>query len=531
MRGKLPIPHLAILVGAVVLTGGCAANKIESFPKDPEAKLQTEKNNSGSTTRHPSVDKIKKVNDVPDEKAVKKLAPTTWQESFVENHAGGASSGSGPLYDQYWSDVEKVSHDVLNSGGNKGSVTRAALAKNIEDGTFKGSEAQVAGALYESFDQIKPAGKLSSIFTRKINEKDISTMMSKVKDSEKQFHDIDDLTYWSDNQKNLQRFSSDGSGSVTYKDLTQALDRKDLSPSDRENLQELELKFHAIAPDGTLGKRQIDNYYESFINNDSGWKLGKQITDDMRHIATAQNDPNTKMLYADSDPLESVKVGSVTQGFAGDCAFKAALAGVVATNPESVVQMLHAKSANDLQIDFPGQKEPVQIKTPSDEEIGLYSGAGNRGNWASALEKGYGELVYENSPNKKALQGMVGADKAASMVFSEAALRALTGHQIERLDVTEMSDSQLRSTLTAAQQDKMAVVLNTPPGDNSQNTKGGYAIDHAFTVLGINSKGEVTIRDPRANGQNRPDGVTQISLDALKDNFKQLFVETNKPLA
>jgi hypothetical protein len=160
----------------------------------------------------------------------------------------------------------------------------------------------------------------------------------------------------------------------------------------------------------------------------------------------------------------------------------------------------------------------------------LYSEGASRGSWASALEKGYGELIYQRSPDQKSLQNKTGAEKAASNGFTSVALQTLTGHQIDLMDPTQMSASQLRSTLTAAQQEKMAVVLNTPPGDPSLKTKNGYAMDHAFTVLGINSKGDVTVRDPRAHGPNRPDGVSQISLDELKDNFKQLWVETNKPL-
>jgi hypothetical protein len=250
----------------------------------------------------------------------------------------------------------------------------------------------------------------------------------------------------------------------------------------------------------------------------------------MRFIANAQNDPNSKKLFADANPIDSIKVDNVNEGFAGDCSFKAALAAVVGTNPQKVLGMLHPKNASDLQITFPGQK-PIDIKPPSDEEVGLYSEVATRGNWASALEKGYGELMYQISPNKKALQTKTGAEKAASNGFSEVALRALTGHQIDLMDPSQMSTQQLRSALTAAQQEKMAVVINTPPGDPSTETKNGYAMDHAFTVLGINSKGDVTVRDPRAHGQNRPDGVSQITLDGLKENFKQLWVETNKPLA
>lgn len=527
MKGSLR----AILISSLLLNAGCAATETESSRTDSEAKMHSNKSISDGNINHQLLDKSKKV-DAPEEQVSKKaVAPASWQEQFVQNHSAGAQQG--PLYNQYWSGVEKVADNVLTSGGNNGSVTKENLAREIENGTFKGSEAQVAGALYDSFDQIKTPGKLSKmLFTQKISESDVSKTISNVKDGEKRFHDVDDLTYWADNQNNLQRFSSDGSGAVTYNDLTQALARHDLNASDRTNLQELESKFHAIAPDGKLGKKEIDGYYNGFVNNDTAYGLGKQITHDMRDIADVQNDPNARKLFADSaNPIDSIKVDNVTQGFAGDCAFKAALAAVVATNPDSVLGMLHPKSASDLQINFPGlDGKAVQIKPPSDEEVGLYSNQASRGNWASALEKGYGELVYENSSDKKALQGKVDAERAASNGYSEVALETLTGHKISMLDVTQMSDSQLRSTLSTAQREKKAVVLNTPPGDQSSNTKDGYSIDHAFTVLGVNSNGEVTVRDPRANGQNRPDGVTQISLDKLKSNFKQLWVETDKPL-
>jgi hypothetical protein len=331
----------------------------------------------------------------------------------------------------------------------------------------------------------------------------------------------------------LQRFSGDGSGAVTYNDITQALGRHDLNATDRASLHSLETRFHVIAPNGKLGKKEIDAYYNNFVTTDQAYGLGKQITHDMRYIAGSQNDPNAHKLFADAaNPIDSVKVDNVTEGFAGDCAFKAALAAVTLTNPESVINMLHPKSASSLQISFPGMDgKSLQIQPPTDEEIGLYSQQAVRGNWASALEKGYGELVYQTSPNKRALKEKVDADRVAANGFSEAALQILTGHQIAMYDVTQMNDNELRSTLSNAQREKKAVVLNTPPGDESLTTRDGYSVDHAFTVLGINSKGDVTVRDPRANGQNRPDGVSQISLDKLKGNFKQLWVETDKPLA
>jgi hypothetical protein len=529
---KNPLPQLAILIGSVLLNAGCASTETESFSKDSQAKVGKQNTKSAETSKQSdkqSMDKKKKV-DAPEQKATKKAPPASWQEQFVQEHSAGTQSE--PVYNQYWSDVEKVADNILSTGGNKGSATKEQLAREIENGVFKGADAQVAGALYDVFDQVKQPGKVSKmLFTPRISESDVGKTIAQVKAAEARFHAVDDLAYWADNQNNLQRFSSDGSGAVTYKDVTQALARNDLDTTDRSNLQSLEQRFHTIAPGGKLGKKEIDVYYNSFVHNDPAYKLGKQITQDMRGTAEVQNNPEAQRLFADANPIDSIKVDNVTQKFAGDCSFKAALAAVVATNPESVLQMIHAKSASDLQIKFPGAADqPIQIKPPSSEEIGLYSQGANRGSWASALEKGYGELIYQSSPDKKAIQDKVDADRAASNGFSEVALEALTGHKIGMFDVTEMSANQLRSTLATAQRDKMAVVLNTPPGSQALTTRDGYQLDHAFTVLGINANGDVTVRDPRANGQNRPDGTSEVSLDKLKANFKQLWVETNKPL-
>jgi hypothetical protein len=461
-------------------------------------------------------------------------APMSWQEQFVQSHASG--NPQAPVYENFWTDVDKVSNDLLKTSSKTGSITRAQLAQGMDNSTFRGDQAQVAGALYDTFSQLKPnsAATKFSPTGDQINGQDLAAVIGRIKNGEAQFHDVDGLTYWADNQKNLQRFSSNGSGSVTYSDLTQALKKTDLAPQDREKLQELESKFHAIAPSGKLGKQEIDAYYDGFTATNSDFRLGKQFLHDMRHVSDAQNDANSRKLFAnEKNPIESIKVDGVTQGFAGDCSFKASLAAVVAAKPDAVLNMLKQQGDNDLQVNFPGMKgKAIGIKSPSAEEIGLYSMQATQGNWASALEKAYGEKVYQqaDSTQKKIMASEVDADRAANDGFTRDALQTLTGHSVDVNDVSQMSTSQIRSTLESAQKAHQALVLNTAAGDPVTKTAGGFAIDHAFTVLGVNSQGEVTVRDPRAYGQNRPDGIMQISLDQLKGNFKTLFVESNHPI-
>ena len=517
--------QLSIIISAISLNTGCSKAENESSPKDSANTITLA---TSTNSKVQSTDKSKV--DAPENQVSKKTTvPPSWQEQFVQKHAGGTQSG--PLYDKYWTDVEKVADGVLKSGGNSGSVSKEQLAREIENGAFKGEQAMVAGALYNTFDQIKTPSRLNRmLFTTKINASDISKSIGKVKDGEKQFHEIDDLSYWATSKNNLQRFSGDDSGSVTYQDLTKALARHDINNEDRSNLQALESKFHAIAPDGKLGKSDLDSYSKNFQETNQNFILGKQFLHDMRHINDSQNDPNGRKLYADDNPLDSIKVDNVTQGFSGDCAFKAALGAVVVTDPTSVPGMLKEKSATDLQVNFPGMDgKSLHVKPPSDEEIGLYSWQANRGSWASALEKAYGEKVFQEAgATKPQLQELVDADRAAANGKSEDALQTLTGHQIDIFDMGQLSSSQIRSKIETAQSEKKALVVNSPAGNQSKETQDGFAIDHSFTVLGINARGDITVRDPRALGLNRPDGVMQISADKFKANFKLLFVETDR---
>ncbi|MFX6972893.1 hypothetical protein ABTH74_19080, partial [Acinetobacter baumannii] len=93
-----------------------------------------------------------------------------------------------------------------------GGFTKTELAQGITDGKFKGDQALVAGAIYDTFDQVKSGTVKKMLGTARVTPKDMAAEFSNIKGGERQFHQVDDLTYWADNQKNLQKYSGDGSG-------------------------------------------------------------------------------------------------------------------------------------------------------------------------------------------------------------------------------------------------------------------------------------------------------------------------------
>src|ERR1700733_13126880 len=102
----------------------------------------------------------------------------------------------------------------------------------------------------------------------------------------------------------------------------------------------------------------------------------------MQLVDASEKDNSAQKLYANqTTPLKSITLDGLKQGYTGDCAFEAALAGLVVSRPQAIPQMIQAANG-DFHVTFPGAKgQGVEVKPPSDAERGLFDKANPDGDW------------------------------------------------------------------------------------------------------------------------------------------------------
>ena len=461
---------------------------------------------------------------------------SSYEQRFVAKHNPGDKR---PVEELFWQDIMNTADSVLLKSSQRGSVTKTDLAKSIESGALKGDEAIVATALYNNFDNVKPAAGILSGFgigkPQAITHEDISALSQKGITAEKQWHEVDNLTAWADDHGGLERLSHGASGKLSLSDINAAQKQAGLSVEDKAMLAELGANFKSIAgSSSTIGKDQIDSYYDKSQSNPD-FNLVDGFKRDMYSVEKTQLSLQSHKLFATpGNPLASINADSVREGFGGDCAFKAALAGLAQARPQDIAGMIKPDGSN-FDVSLPGTKEKTfTLPQPSDADLALFSRSNPGGFWSTLMDNAFGQSVYNqaDSQTKTKMNAEAHGAWAGADGDQEKAIEALTGHKVFKAHIQNLSDSDLTKQLLTGQNDKRVMVLNT--ANASSNTSDGFSPGHAFTITNVSNVAghvELTIRDPRDNGDNNPrQGTSKITLADLKKNFSSVYVETNNPM-
>ncbi len=464
----------------------------------------------------------------------KATAPTeindiAFERSFVKNQ--GIKKVDHNLEDLFWQIFANKSSNLLKRINASGSVTKAELAKAISSGTLQGIDAQIGAALYRRFTSITvAAGKHTDA---KINSADLALFSKRSAEAEKLFHKADDLAYWSDDQGNLKKISG-SKGFLSLEDLKNAEQMEKSSAENRAMITVLKESFGGISKSGKLTVRDIDTYYKICKTNPD-FAAAQSIVVDMRRVELAQQNKQAHKLFSnENEPLKSISPIAVLQGYTGDCAFKAALAGLANTRPQEIHEMIKTHGS-DFQINMPGAKVKQQILSkPSDEELGLYGDYhGTGGFWPTLLSKAYGELVFKqaNPIDKLRMKSQTSNEWAGEFGNEFHVIQTLTGHKAVGYFLADHNDSKLTEALKTGQKERSIMVASTKKGKGS--TPDGFRKDHGYTLMKVSNFPDgslkLTVRDPGGLHKNtRADGTRDISLSVLRKNFSAIYIESNQ---
>jgi hypothetical protein len=170
---------------------------------------------------------------------------------------------------------------------------------------------------------------------------------------------------------------------------------------------------------------------------------------------------------------------SISVGDISACWFVAAAAGLAQQNPNAIVNMVKYNAGLDIYVvTFPGQK--ATTITGFEHDANAYSTA--NGDWLAALEKGYGQMIYNQ---KWATWGNTPYDYINRGETRNTGIEALTGHSTTTNKFKWTKDSTTRTNLTNAFANKKVVVAGTGGSSlsDAELEAMGLVSHHSYTVV------------------------------------------------
>jgi hypothetical protein len=220
-------------------------------------------------------------------------------------------------------------------------------------------------------------------------------------------------------------------------------------------------------------------------------------------------------------------VAGVNQGALGDCFFLAAVASVVARDPQQIMGLIADNQDGTYTVSFPNQAAQT-VSGPTDAEIAQYAASKGNGFWVTLLEKAYGRIQDPDAaiPSEGA-DTLVGGSLAGGIAF-------ITGHSVNTDMISMNARDTIKARLTEAFTDGRIVtasIRKAMPWTNGR-TDIDLPMGHAYSVTGWDEASEVlTIRNPWGHGERSDDtdttddGTFTMTLDEFLSNFTLVSYE------
>ncbi len=434
----------------------------------------------------------------------------------------------------------------IDKDGN-GFLSKSELAASVQDGQFKGQEAQVVAALYHNVNEL---AKLSNDEWGPewsgISKSDLAVFGNNYRKRVKEYALADAAKTWAEKPENFKRVDTDGNGFLSRGEIAKALADKNLSVSDRNVLKYIFKNIDTIqatsneewGPEiGGIRLKDLQAHCGNMCPDD---QLVKAISENISLTHRSQNTGTCMDLYdISSEPLESIKPDAIKQGSIGDCYLLASLASVASSNPATIQKMIKDNGNDTYTVTFPGApKEPITVKAPTEAELGLYNGGGKYGIWPSVIEKAAGEYCQQHFWRRSPFNlsgGITPAEGVDGGSWSNVwALKMLTGKSAQEASLSFDSTSTIRQKLMKSFSSKPPEVVTAKTINSvskfiggSNESVDGFRCAHAYSILGFDPEGTdggtLTIRDPWGDPETGPHGTMQISLQQFKDNFNYLI--------
>ncbi|WP_264789633.1 C2 family cysteine protease [Aureispira anguillae] len=233
------------------------------------------------------------------------------------------------------------------------------------------------------------------------------------------------------------------------------------------------------------------------------------------------------------DDKTDVHWNDVGQGAIGDCYFMSAIGAVAKANPAALKKLIKGPDSNGnyevtMYIDgsyFSSRKAKTVKITPEflvDKNGNpLYAQDGDTELWVMLLEKAYAILRKDEKYWDSRVSKLSDGYNKLEGGWGEEGIEVLTGKEAKTLWIKNLSDDEIKSTITDALKDKRPITTGTIPGpekgkkaDKKQIAAQGLNIvlSHEYFVLSFDGS-KITLQNPWNAEQVDGDGRGDITLD------------------
>ena len=434
-----------------------------------------------------------------------------------------------------------------------GTLTEAETGAAIGDASkANGVNAPYLNALHNTIGTL--SSELEGENSKGLTQKGLDALSNLADDKEffrksdraLQVRHLDDVRSFLDENRN---------GQVTHEETQNMLKRDDLTPQQKQALQDLKA-YQDYRINKDYPNVQKDEKGNEMILRDFGGALGYTPREQMGNLSsydiatyasTLERTADTidyAMRHA-SDRLEAANKdpGRISQGTDGSCFFLAPLAGMKGHDPAVMDKMIKDNGDGTQTVTFPGDPtNPITVKTPTDTEM---SGWAN-GKQAAIMEKAFSDYYVKNLASKVELSDS-SLEQLKSPVPSARiqggntadAIRLLTGKDAETHTLSEKSDDELRALLQDAESKKKAIAADTA----YQRIDPGLVMQHSYTARYDKATDSVVLENPVKPGRpnentsrypyepfnpngsakdGKDDGIFRMSLADFKKNFNKI---------
>jgi hypothetical protein len=296
---------------------------------------------------------------------------------------------------------------------------------------------------------------------------------------------------------------ADGDGALTRRELKDALKTGGLAGGNAAAVVTLYSENKEIAQlhrDGQKGITRNDLAAYDAAGTHADVRFAEGAFDRAKNRAETIN----RDLFPEG--LASVTPAAVRQGSIGVCYMLSAVAGMAATDPQKLKDMITPHDDGSYTVRFP--KKTVTVPPLTDADYARGSGTPH-GNWVTVLEAAY----VQWHPGAEA-GGLAGG------------IRALTGERSSMLPLVGMTGlDRIRTTIGAAQADGRLMTVSrtwTKEGKDEFSLNPG----HVYTVVGYDpATDEVVIRDPHGREGPAADGYQRFSTAEFRRLFDLMAVQ------
>jgi hypothetical protein len=433
-----------------------------------------------------------------------------------------------PVPEQFWTRVQDEAHAILNKADQKGEISKVQLRALVNKPSSSDVAARVEAALYANFDDIyRDQVKSQKSTNGKIDLKGVDDYFQAAKAGDYISRDAGHIVFWAEGKKNLDRFSTNSSGVLSYSDLVKLQKRPDISPIDQHMIADLKEKFPSMAKNGLIGKSEIDAYYAK-VTKGADYQRAVTFSGELHYVGLALTDPAAKQLFKDQkSPISDIKADAIEQGESEDCTFKATLIALAAFRPTEVLSMIKHYDQHQATVAFPSSKETYDVPAPMPQVAAVYGRQNGFGYWPTTIEAAYGQKLFHelDAKTKREMQNLPDEERAGFSQYPSDAIRRLTGHGTSVFKCSDLTAKQLNDLLTVEQSDHRVVLFGAAIVGNKFTSVDGFTMGHSHAFLGIDKTGLVTVRDPRVGGG---DGNSVVSTEVVLRNFQFITVEDNK---